>query len=325
MRLLLTGRRSLEIQQTADHTDIPEGEVLLKVLCCGICRTDAKMWDQGHRDLALPRVPGHEMIVADDKGRRYAVWPGSVCGRCGYCKTGRENLCRDIRIMGFHRDGGFADKVMVPKTSLLSVPETLDTPVACLAEPAGCVMHALEKCGLERRKRKRVLVYGGGTMGILTALAARDSGAESVIIEKNPDKIKAARAILEEAEIPCLQAVRQTVYDLIINACPDTEAFRQGLKMLDNAGCFCFFSGLTAGTAVDADIINLIHYREITMVGSYGLNRKDMQRALRYLSKKRTILKALVGNTIKPEEVSAIMGQVLSGRGFRKMIDFNKR
>ena len=57
MKLLLTGQKQLAVQLSGDYGSPPEGEALLKVLCCGVCRTDARMWAQGHRDLVLPRVP----------------------------------------------------------------------------------------------------------------------------------------------------------------------------------------------------------------------------------------------------------------------------
>lgn len=87
------------------------------VLRCAICRTDAKMWDQGHRDLVFPRVLGHEMVVADAHGQRYIVWPGKSCRTCGFCKTGRENLCEEMKITGFHHDGGFAGQALLPADS----------------------------------------------------------------------------------------------------------------------------------------------------------------------------------------------------------------
>lgn len=324
MKLVLTGRKTLTIQQTTGNSsDVPDGEALLEVLCCGVCRTDAKMWAYGHRDLVLPRVPGHEMVLADEEGRRYVAWPGDTCGDCQYCRSSRESLCRQIKIIGFHRDGGFADHVIVPKASLIPVPDILDTDVACLAEPAGCVMHALDKCGLE--KSAWLLIYGAGTMGNLVALAAQDSGANPVVIEKDPDKRAAARTILAEAGIPCLQKTSRIDFDVVINACPDPEAFRQGLKILGRGGFFCFFSGLTGDSVIDADVINQVHYREIAMAGSYGLNRADMQRALPFLLKKQTILRALIDTTISPETVPAVLEQILSGSGFRKIINFSKR
>ncbi len=111
--------KSLQLVKTGSlvRKDIPipvpgADETLLNVTRCAICRTDAKMWGKGHRDLIMPRVLGHEICGIDEKtGRRYALWPGKACGCCGQCRTGSENLCSSMRITGFHTDGGFAEYV----------------------------------------------------------------------------------------------------------------------------------------------------------------------------------------------------------------------
>lgn len=321
MRLLLTGHKQLALQHGNDWGPVPDNEVLLRVLYCAVCRTDAKMWEQGHRDLVLPRVPGHEIAGVDSKGRRYVVWPGDSCGNCDYCRAGRENLCPRIRILGFHRDGGFADQVLVPETSLIPVPRTLDTRIACLAEPVGCVLHALGNCRL--RKHDRILIYGCGTMGLLAALAARESGAVPLIIENNPAKIKAAAAFLETTGIPCVEKTSETDFDAVINACPDPAAFGRGLAMLGRGGCFCFFSGLGKNMAIATDLINLIHYREISITGAYGVNRSDMRQAVRFLNGLQPVMGKLIQAVVGPEEAPELMARVLSGGGFKYILKFN--
>lgn len=321
MRLRLTGRRRLEIERHASRDPIPEDEIRLDVLLCGVCRTDAKMWAQGHRDLILPRVPGHEIVAADNQGRRYVIWPGVTCGKCRYCLSGRENLCPNIRIIGFHRDGGFADQVTVPQTSLIPIPETLDLTVACLAEPAGCVMHALAKCRVE--ENVRVLIYGCGTMGLLTALAVRDCGAEALIIEANPDKIKATEAILSQCRITCVSETDKTDFEVVINACPDPKAFKQGVGILARGGVFCFFSGLSGSPAMVMEEINSIHYRENTIVGAYGLNRSDMRQAISFIQKNQTILIGLIEDVVGPEAASHFLEAVLAGEKFRYILKFS--
>ena len=320
MKMQLISTRRLEIQRHAGCGPVPEDEILLDVLSCGVCRTDAKMWAQGHRDLILPRVPGHEIVAADGRGRRYVVWPGDICGQCRYCRSGRENLCPDISIIGFHRDGGFADQIIVPKASLIPVPETLDTTVACLAEPAGCVMHALANCRV--KEGDRVLIYGCGTMGLITAVAVRERGADPMVIEINPDKIKSAEPILEAAEIPCVMEA-EAEFEVVINACSDPMALQQGLKMLARGGVFGFFSGLSGDVALAIDAINPIHYRENAIIGAYGLNRSDMQNALSFIEKNQMILRYLVEATVGPEGFSGILENVLSGNRFKYILKIN--
>jgi threonine dehydrogenase-like Zn-dependent dehydrogenase len=123
-----------------------DGEILLKVSFCSICRADAKMWKYGHRDLILPRILGHEIAgICEETGERFVVWPGLSCDVCPQCISGRENLCKKMEIMGFHRDGGFAEFVSVPAESLVPVPDSLPLEIASLAEPLACGINAAEQ------------------------------------------------------------------------------------------------------------------------------------------------------------------------------------
>ena len=77
-----------------------DGLKRLKVLYCAICRTDAKIWNEGHRDLILPRVPGHEIAAIDENEQRFVIWPGTSCNKCRYCRTGREKPLREYEDHG---------------------------------------------------------------------------------------------------------------------------------------------------------------------------------------------------------------------------------
>ena len=194
---------------------VPEpgpGEALVRVSVTGLCRTDLKIVRHGHRDLTLPRVPGEEVvgeIVAlgpageaaalprDADGRaaapdarpfapgdRVYVYPGVWCGECPSCRSGAENLCRQMRIMGFHRDGGFAEYVAAPLQSLIRVPDGLGDEEAVFAEPLSCCLNALE---LGRVGEGDVLgVWGAGPAGTLLSRAGALRGAEVVVVE--PDE-----------------------------------------------------------------------------------------------------------------------------------------
>ncbi|MDB5050457.1 MAG: putative alcohol dehydrogenase [Fibrobacteres bacterium] len=124
--------------------EIPEpvpgpGEIRLKVLACGVCRTDLHLvsgdLEPGKPDL----VPGHQAVgrvdavgpgaegfrVGDTAG---ATWLYLTCGRCIYCVTGRENLCDRIRFTGMHADGGYAEAMVIPATHAVPLPEGLSAP-----------------------------------------------------------------------------------------------------------------------------------------------------------------------------------------------------
>ncbi len=229
MRLVLRGRRLMSLEAaSAVRQSEPSGYRRLRMLRCGVCRTDAKMWSEGHRDLVFPRVPGHELVVADEAGRRFAVWPGAVCGRCSCCRGGREHLCDEMKILGFHHDGGFAREVVVPEAGLVPVPEIVPSTAACFAEPTGCVLHAIEK--LRLRQGARIIIFGGGTVGLIAALVCRELGALPTVIERSEKKIGRIRAFLRHAEVACVKDTAEGAFDAALNACPDPAAFSRGCR-----------------------------------------------------------------------------------------------
>jgi len=322
MKLVLTGIGQLE-ELSCERPEPSGGRVPLRVLYCAICRTDAKMWQAGHRDLILPRVLGHELVGVDDAGNRYAVWPGQSCGMCSYCRSGRENLCAHMEILGFHADGGFARWVRPPEESLVPLPDGLAPLTACLAEPVGCTLHAIEK--LDLQANERVAIYGGGTVGMLAALVCREKGAEPLVIEKSARKIDRARPFLDRSGIECVKETHRSEFAAVLNACPDPIAFGQGISKLARGGRFAFFSGLVKNSQLSTDLVNLLHYKEVAVFGAYGLTRNAMVAALPMLAKNADLVSELIEAVISPTQVAGCMPVVLTGDKFRYVIDFDDR
>jgi len=318
-KLVLAGLKRLE------YMDIPESDLLkedsvFKVRCCAVCRTDAKMWAQGHRDLSLPRVPGHEMVVTDEADNRFAVWPGQSCGHCRYCVKGRENLCEEMKIMGFHTDGGFAEQVVVPASSLVPLPDALSDPIACFAEPVGCVFNLLDKVGSV--KGDRVIIYGGGTMGLVAALAFKDAGGQVLVIEKSEEKRSKIAPFLGATGISCLKDTVESEFDVVVNACADFIAFSLGIVKAGKGSRVCFFSGITKNEHIESNLLNLIHYKEAVVSGSYGLTRKNMVDGVPFMEKYQHQLALLVEACVAPETVPSLMQGVVAGKDLKYIIDF---
>ncbi|MFO7753234.1 MAG: alcohol dehydrogenase catalytic domain-containing protein [Desulfobacteraceae bacterium] len=318
-RLELKGVKTLEMTGEKPFKQAGEKD-LFNVICCGVCRTDAKMWNQGHRDLVLPVVPGHEMILADEKGRMYAVWPGTACGICRCCKTGRENLCKHMKIAGFHRDGGYADRVRVPLENLIPLPAGINPYAACFAEPVGCVINAFEKLNLFAEDR--VLIFGGGTMGLITGLVAKQNGQNPVIVEKSREKIERVGPFLEAADLRCVNKTGETDFNAVINACSDPAAFGLGLEKAGRGAKISFFSGLADNGQTENSLLNLIHYKEAEVFGAYGLARNHTQSAVSFIQKHEGLVRLLIQETVDPAKAPALMEKVLSGRNLKFILDF---
>jgi len=320
VKLLLSGIGKLEYQPQAifDAQERP-GWIRAEVLTCAICRTDAKMWQQGHRDLVFPRVPGHEMVVRTEDNTRHVVWPGSSCGRCRYCRSGRENLCEEMKITGFHNDGGFAGSVLLPEKSLVSLPDAIDNHIGCFAEPVGCVVNALAK--FRHPEGARVLIIGGGTLGLITALYCRYLGLLPQIIEKHQTKITRIRPFLEATDIPCVKDTNDSEFDIVISCCGDYIGFCQGITKVAKGGSVSFFSGLSKNEHIETNLLNLLHYKEVTVAGAYGLTREDMVKALPFMEREAAKLRLLIEEVVAPPAVPQLMDKVLAGSHLKFIID----
>ena len=117
-----------------DRPDAGEGEVLLRVLACGVCRTDLHIVDGELPDPKLPLIPGHQIVgevisvragsKRFEPGDRVGVpWLGWTCGECAFCVSGRENLCDRASFTGYEIDGGYADYAAADARFCFPIPE----------------------------------------------------------------------------------------------------------------------------------------------------------------------------------------------------------
>ena len=322
MRVVLQECKKMEYQGEEASSSCAPGEVALQVQCCAVCRSDAKMWREGHRDLVLPRVLGHEVVGIDPAdGRLYAVWPGVACGTCELCQVGRDNLCKEMRIVGFHRDGGFASTLVVPRSSLEPVPQGLPALLATFAEPAACLENALSR--LAAVPGERAIVYGGGTLGMLAALWLGERGCQVTVIERDSGKLARLAGLAEAKHIELTRDTTRADFDLAMCCCPDPLALSLAVGKLRRGGRFSFFSGLTKNETLDGNLLNLIHYRELEVVGSYGPRRADMAPALAFCLRQQESLEMLIEGRIHPAELQAVLPRVLSGGALRYIVDWS--
>jgi propanol-preferring alcohol dehydrogenase len=161
-----------------------DGEVLVEISACAVCRTDLHVVDG---DLPSPKpsvIPGHEIVgrVAAlgrgvstfQIGQRVGIpWLGHTCGHCGYCATQRENLCDEPRFTGYHIDGGFATHTVADGRYCFPIPDAYDDAHAAPLLCAGLIGHrALKSAG----DAQRLGIYGFGAAAHIVAQIARHQG-----------------------------------------------------------------------------------------------------------------------------------------------------
>ena len=177
---LATPRSSLTIE------DLPtpsagSGELLVKVLACGVCRTDLHLLDGELPACRYPVIPGHEVVgrvvQAGERfpaGARVGIpWLGWTCGECEFCRRGRENLCERARFTGCDLDGGYAQYLVADERFCLPIPERYGDAEAAPLLCAGLIgFRSYVKCG----DAKRLGIYGFGAAAHILAQVARAEG-----------------------------------------------------------------------------------------------------------------------------------------------------
>src|SRR5438552_3924635 len=160
------------------------GDALLRVLRVGICGTDLHIF-QGDLDHRVPKggVIGHETFAevveapsgsGFKPGDRVVVDPVVSCTTCRACRMGASYLCRELKVRGVDVTGGMQEYYAVPVTTLLHVPDTLSDDQAAVIEPLAVATHDVRRAQVKRGDK--VLVFGGGPIGTLIALVAREFG-----------------------------------------------------------------------------------------------------------------------------------------------------
>ncbi len=168
----------------------PLGEgVLVRVAACGICGSELSYLKHG---LSMSVTPGHEISGTLSDGTAVAIEPLLPCGECELCLAGARHLC--VRgpgmIVGIAHDGGMAEMLRVPESSLVRLPAGLDLRSASLVEPLAVGIHGMARARL--LPGERVLIVGGGTIGLLAAVAARARGGEVDLFVRHEAQREAA-------------------------------------------------------------------------------------------------------------------------------------
>jgi L-iditol 2-dehydrogenase len=294
-------------------------EILVKVEWTGLCRTDLKLIREGHRDLTLPRIPGEEavgtvcetgMAVRDYHiGDRVYLYPGIWCGECPACRAGAENLCREMKIMGFHRDGGFAEYVTSPAKSAIRVPEGLRADEAVFTEPLSCCLNALELGGVGRGKR--IAIWGAGPAGILLNRLAKAMGAEPLNIEPDERRRK---------WIDGRMTTGGERFDICVVAVGSKDAYGEAVKSLSPRGRLVVFSGLRPADASVAVDLNTLHYREQCIVGAYGCCYRHGVDALNYISDGKVPVADLISHRLPLEALEHGLSLVERREGIKILL-----
>lgn len=211
--------RVMEIEKPTPKS----GEVLIKVMACGICGTDVHIFngDGGCFPTPAGTVLGHEFsgiiekvgenVTTLKEGDRVCVDPNELCGECYYCKSGIGHFCEKMTGIGTGVNGGFAQYCTVPQSQVYKICDSTTYEMAAMAEPVACCIHGIDMCDVSCGDT--VAIIGGGMIGMIMLQLAKLSGASKLImIEPVLEKHEIAKKL--GADI-CIDPTKQSAAEIL--------------------------------------------------------------------------------------------------------------
>ncbi|MBX3099804.1 MAG: zinc-dependent dehydrogenase [Salinibacterium sp.] len=283
---------------------VSAGELKIRVRNCSTCGTDVKIFRSGHPNMTPPQVMGHEIAgeiveIGDgvegwSAGDRVQVIAAIPDGTCEYCLGGTPTICPHQLSMGYQFAGGFAEFMIVPREvlrvdGLNRIPDGVGFAEASLTEPLACVLNGQELARVG--EGDTVVVVGSGPIGCLHVRLARSRGAATIIlVDINGERLAEAAALVKpdltivSSETDPVAAVLAATggrgADVVITAAASGAAQEQGLRMLAPRGRLSLFGGLAKDHPTITVDSNLVHYRELTIVGVNGSSPAHNKQAL---------------------------------------------
>jgi 2-desacetyl-2-hydroxyethyl bacteriochlorophyllide A dehydrogenase len=302
-------------------------DALVEVSHCGICGTDLHLVLERY---ARPdSVLGHEWagtiaalgehVKGWEIGARVVQNPTAGCGECRACKRGRPSVClrREPPDLLDFTHGAFCRYKVVPESRLLRVPDALSTRAAALTEPTAIAIHTVNLSGAQ--PEDRVLVTGGGPVGLLTTAVLRARGIDDITVsEPAPLRRERARAVgasrvIAPDDLPRAPMGRPVAepYTIAFECSGNAQAAESAFDQLDYAGVLVF-----VGTGHDMPRIN--HNRaivlELTIIAAFNYDIEGFAPALELLASGRLPLDALIErDDVLLDDVLATMHRLAAG------------
>ena len=330
----------------APEPGCPRDGALLKVVACGICGTDVRAFYNGDRRIGRGWILGHEICgeiveVGPDADGALEAADGDLvhvistlhCGRCSLCTSGNEHLCQNGGLMGFDYAGAYAEYVVIPEVALKNVfrlPDGLDAVPATFADPLSDAI-----CGhkdLEIEPGDRVVVIGAGPVGTAHVALALAAGAQNVyLLETSGQRLELARDVLKDDRVDYVdvsdrdpvefvRAETEDGVERVIVACSNARAQEQAMEMAAPRGRVLFFGGLPKGTNTIDFPSNVLHYREVAVIGSYASRKQDQRKALEMLVSNHANVRDVVSEVVPLEDTPAAFPRLKSGEALKIVV-----
>jgi len=278
----------LSLEDVGDP-DCPDDGVVLKVIACGVCRSDWHGWTGEHPRVKPPQIPGHEYcgeVVAAGANAIYKMGDKLIapfilaCGTCPNCRSGEQNTCTDQRLPGFIEPGAFAEYLAVPRDHNLSVlPETMSP---TLAAGLGCRVTTAWWALTGRAAVKPgewLAVHGTGGIGLSAMLLGKALGARVVVVDIVEEKLEHAKSLGADAAVNASNGGTVEAIKDITGGGAHVSIEALGLPVTTNASLECLRPlgrhvqvGMPVGHTAFMDInMSAVYLGNLSVYGSRGM------------------------------------------------------
>ena len=310
--LKLISPGNLRVMKKLSMPKLSNDSIIIKVKYCGICSSDIKFIDKGHRIKKYPIILGHEIsgnvYKVGKKIKKFKVGDHVVLGaevpcneknKCFFCKKNKKIYCEKQQSVGTTINGGFADYIKIDKNfinngPIIKITKNIDHKYTCMAESIACVINGLEFS--EIIDKSSVLILGSGYIGLLFLLLCKKyyKFKNVSIVDLNLNRLKIAQTLgadcILETNINNKDLTKKIIklnnnkkFDFVVSANNNIISHRVAPNLVNKGGCVNLFGGIPKGKN---DIIkissNYIHYNQIKIGGTFSSDINHLKKAVSF-------------------------------------------
>lgn len=324
----ISGEKKLVLKDV----DVPvskAGSVVIEVKSCGICGSDIHNWDMG---APIGLIMGHEFAgtVVDPgsrqdlvKGDKVTGLPISPCGKCEACRSGNVQYCPETwsKAVGLAltNPGGYAEYTSCRADMVRKIPGNVSFDAACMTEPAAVALHAVNLSNI--KIGDKVLIIGGGIIGLMSAEFAKLAGASYIaILETNKKRGKKAVSYgkineyfdaLKEDTIPKIITKTNGGFDKVIECCGNSPAVSEALMAVKPGGMVVLV-GVSPTPITIPSVVGVM--REVTIQGAIAYTPYEFDTCLKLIAEKKINVTKYIDDLVPLEATQESFERLTSGK-----------
>lgn len=313
------------------------GEAVIKMRYAGVCGSDITVYKGNHPTATAPVVVGHEILGFIDSigpdtntdlkvGDRVTAYPLISCGHCDACLHGHKQVCKTLRLLGIHDDGGYAEYTKASVDSIVKIPDELSDEIAALAEPFGVGFHVMDRSGM--KVGNTAFIIGAGPISMVLAICAKACGASKVLMsDLNESRLALASQFgfltMNPAKEDAMQRVLAETDGIGFDNVYEASGSKAGALLCTDA---CKIRGTIvpmnlAGAPVEFNL-GRVSFKEMTVVGSRCYSLANFIGGVKLLAQleKQMDLRPLVSDILPLDDAQKAVDYMINGTNICKIL-----